>query len=100
MRKHDPLLQEDGFHWLAPRAGAHLLELMRDFQAEPDHGLRCWLLDLIGRAKDDRALSLLLDQLRSTDEALRGWAIRGLEHLDTHEARAALFDAGVRKRSS
>ncbi|NUP08118.1 MAG: HEAT repeat domain-containing protein [Polyangiaceae bacterium] len=98
MRKHDPQLQEDGFHWLVPHVAEYVPELMRDFRAEADHGLRCWLLDLIGRAKDARALPLLEEQLSSPDDALRSWAMLGLQQLNTHDSRKALFDAGLGSR--
>jgi hypothetical protein len=97
MRKHDPQLREDGFHELLPHAAEHVDELTRDFREETDHGLRCWLLELIGEAKSPRALPLLTLQLGSSDESFRDWAIRGLQALNTPEARQALFDGGVRK---
>ena len=34
---------------------------------------------------------------QSEDEAIRYWAIHGLQELNTPEARQVLFDAGVRK---
>jgi hypothetical protein len=66
-------------------------ELIREFRAEQDdHGLRCWLLELVAEARSLRALDLLVEQLHSTDTALRSRAARGLELLDTKEARRAL----------
>ncbi len=92
MRSHDPQLQEDGFRTLLPVASEHLDELLEEFQAErDDHGLRCWLLELIGAARSDKGLPVLADQLSSPDEALRGWAEHGLRLLDTKEARRILW---------
>lgn len=52
MRSHDPQRQEDGFHLLLPHAADHLDELIAQFEQEQDdHGLRCWLLELIGAAE-------------------------------------------------
>ena len=68
---------------------------MAEFQTEKDHGLRCWLLELIGEARSEKAFDLLCEQLQSSDERLRDWAIRGLRKLNTREARRALFDAGI-----
>jgi len=68
---------------------------MAEFQTEKDHGLRCWLLELIGEARSEKAFDLLCEQLQSSDESLREWAIRGLRKLNTREARRALFDAGI-----
>ncbi|MDF3071314.1 MAG: hypothetical protein K0R38_6915 [Polyangiaceae bacterium] len=95
MRKRDPQLQEDGFHLLLPYAAAHVDELIVDFQNETDHGLRCWFLELIGTARDPKAFGLLVTQLSSSDEAMRSWAARGLEGMDTPAARQALRNAGV-----
>ncbi|HEY6080641.1 MAG TPA: HEAT repeat domain-containing protein [Polyangiaceae bacterium] len=100
MRKHDPQLQEEGFHALLQHAAAHVDALMTDFGRETDHGLRCWLLELIGEARSPRAFGLLAEQLASPDESLRDWGIRGLRALDTPEARKALFEAGVAKQGS
>jgi HEAT repeats len=95
MRKRSPQTMEDGFYALLPHAAEHIDELMAEFQTEKDHGLRCWLLELIGEARSEKAFDLLCEQLQSSDESLRSWAIRGLRKLNTKEARRALFDAGV-----
>jgi len=92
MRKHNPQIQEDGFHALLPRAGEHVHQLMKDFRVEKDHGLQCWLLELIGAARSPAAFQLLVEQLHSDDESLRIWAIYGLQQLDTKAARRVLWD--------
>jgi hypothetical protein len=52
MRRHDPQAREDGFHLLLPHAAEHTDELIAEFSQERhDHGLRCWLLELIGQAR-------------------------------------------------
>lgn len=94
MRRRDPQDQEDGFHRLRPHANEHVVELMNAFDAETDHGLRCWLLELIGEARSPSSLPLLVAQLKSPDSSLRSWARHGLETLETREARRALFEAG------
>ena len=93
MRSHNPQTQEDGFHQLQPHAAQHLDELIDEFSREPDHGLRCWLLELIGDARSPQALPVLVEQLHSHDESLRSWAARGLEQLDTKPARHELHHA-------
>ena len=98
MRKHDPHLQEEGFHALLPHVAEHVDALIRDFRVEADRGLRAWLLELIAEAKSPKAFDLLVDQLRLSDDLLRPHAIHGLQLLDTHEARKVLFEAGVSTR--
>ena len=94
MRSHDPQRQEDGFHQLLPHAADHLDELIEQLQQEQDdHGLRCWLLELIGAAQSPDALPVLSAQLDSSDEALRSRAAAGLKKLDTPEARVLLWRA-------
>lgn len=94
MRRRDPQTKEDGFDLLRPHAAEHLDELIAAFTNErDDHGLRCWLLELIGEARSPRALPVLVAQLHSDDESLRSWAIRGLEQLDTKPARTELWKA-------
>ncbi len=95
MRKHDAAIQEDGFQTLLPHAAHFIEELLSEFALEKhSDGLRCWLLELIGDAKDPRALSVLVEQLHAGDTSLRYWAVEGLRKLDTHEARKALYEAG------
>lgn len=94
MRRHGPQAREDGFALLLPHAAEHVDVLMAAFVAEQDdHGLRCWLLELIGEARSPKALALLVEQVHSDDESLRDWALRGLELLDTKEAREQLWRA-------
>lgn len=94
MRRHDPQAQEDGFELLRPHAAEHLDELIAAFGNErDDHGLRCWLLELIGEARSPRALPVLVAQLYSDDESLRSLATRGLQQLDTKPARVELWKA-------
>jgi hypothetical protein len=94
MRRHNSQTQEDGFGLLLPHAAEHVDELMAEFAREQDdHGLRCWLLELIGEARSPKALALLVEQLHSDDESFRSWAVRGLQRLDTKEAREQLWRA-------
>jgi hypothetical protein len=93
MRSHDPQKQEDGFQLLRPNAAQHLEELITEFNREPDHGLRCWLLELIGEARSADALPVLVAQLHGDDESLRSWAVKGLEQLNTKPARHQLHQA-------
>ena len=97
MRKHDPQLQEDGFHTIEPRAAEWLPQLIAAFEQERDHGLKCWLLELIGHSGSPDALPVLAAHLHDPDESLRDWAVRGLRHLDTKESRRLLWDAGLLK---
>ena len=93
MRRHDPQAQEDGFALLRSHAAEYIEELIAQFLRENDHGLRRWLLELIGHARSPRALPLLTEELHSPDVALRDWAVAGLQILDTREARQALYQA-------
>lgn len=94
MRAHDPQAQEDGFGLLLPHAAEHVDQLIAEFALErTDHGLRCWLLELIGQARSPKALAVLAEQLNGDDEFLRRWAARGLEQLATKAARYELWKA-------
>jgi len=97
MRKHDPQLKEEGFGYLLPRSHDYVDALIAEFRAESNHGLRCWLLELIGEARATAAFPLPREYLYSEDESLRSWAIRGLQYLETKEARHALWEAGARE---
>lgn len=94
MRRRDPQVQESGFQLLLPHAAEHVEELMAAFDQErTDDRLRCWLLELIGEAGSPDAMPLLVEQLQSDDELLQGWAVRGLQLLDTKSARQQLWRA-------
>lgn len=100
MRRRDPQLQEDGFHMLAPCASEHLDDLLAEFASERnDHGLRCWLLELISLARSTEALPVLAEQFESQDEALRVRALNGLKLLDTKEARRLVWERSRSSRS-
>jgi hypothetical protein len=90
MRRRDPQLAEDGFQRLRGIAAAHVDRLIDEFRRETDHGVRCWLLQLVGEARSARAFDVLTGQLRSDDESMRSWAAHGLRLLDSEEARAVL----------
>jgi hypothetical protein len=93
MRKRDPQIQEDGFHWLKPQAAEFVHELIEAFENE-ESDLRYWLLELIGEARSPEAFSVLAEQLQNrADESLRNWAARGLGMLGTKEARRLLWEA-------
>jgi hypothetical protein len=90
MRSQDPRLRTHGFDFLREHADSYVDELIAEFTREPDHELRCWLLELICEARSPGALPVLAGQLDNDDESLQFWAIRGLEMLDTREAHREL----------
>ena len=99
MRKHNPQTQEDGFYFLHSRANEYIDELIIEFRDETKNfGLRWWLLELIGEARSPKAFDVLVQYLDAEDESLRFWAIRGLEKLNTKEAREILWE--TMKKSS
>ncbi|MGC7094257.1 hypothetical protein ACPZ19_06305 [Amycolatopsis lurida] len=80
--------------FLLPRVAEHVDQLIAEFtQERTNHGLRCWLLELIGHARSPKALPTLTEQLHGNDDSLRFWAVRGLEQLDTKPARYELWKA-------
>jgi hypothetical protein len=91
MRSRDAQVSTRGFDFLREHADAYVGELIDEFGHEQDDELRCWLLELISEARSPRALRVLADQLESDDESLQFWGVRGLEMLDTREARHELY---------
>lgn len=91
MRSRGPRYMTLGFDFLREHADAYVDELIVEFDRErEDDELRCWLLELICEARSPGALPVLAAQLGAEDENLRFWAVRGLEMLDTPEARQEL----------
>ncbi|WP_217711200.1 HEAT repeat domain-containing protein [Actinomadura sp. NAK00032] len=86
-------MREGAFDFLREHADAYVDELIAEFAAEDDPGLRCWLLELVAEARSGKALEVFRDQLESPDESLRFWAARGLEMLDTRAAEQVLEQA-------
>jgi HEAT repeat protein len=95
MRRRDPQVNEDGFHALLGRP-EHLDALVRELETETAHGLRCWLLELIGETRRPDAVPVLAEYLTSEDESFRYWAVAGLQRIDTKEARRLLWEAQQR----
>ncbi|MEQ0559159.1 HEAT repeat domain-containing protein [Amycolatopsis sp. NEAU-NG30] len=94
MRSRDPQQQEDGFAQLRLHAAEHVAELIEQFERErQDQGLRRWLLELIAESGSPAALPVLVAQLDSADESLRGSATAGLTRLGTPEARSSIWRA-------
>jgi hypothetical protein len=93
LRSPDSGRRARGFDFLREHADAYADELIVEFEREQDHELRRWLLELVCEARSAGALRVLAGQLESDDESLRFWAIRGLEMLDTAEARQELHRA-------
>src|SRR5579875_42903 len=96
MNQHDPQLREDGFHALRPFAYKYIKQLIDEFLAEKDHGLYCWLLELIRDAQAPEMLPLLTEYLLDDDKALRYWAARGLQKLAPKEAQRILRESGYK----
>ena len=93
MRSHEAETKEEGYYSLLPHASEHIPELLAAFQAEQNHGLRCWLFELLGAARSPDLLPFLADALRGEDWALWVRAFRALRMLDTKEARRLMFEA-------
>jgi hypothetical protein len=80
----------------ADHAAAALVEA---FRAQSDERVRRILLGIICEARLPEALPVFVENLRSKDESLRFWVERGLRSLNTHEARKALWEAGLSRRT-
>lgn len=94
MRSRGPRYMTLGFDFLREHADAYVDGLVAAFTDErEDDELRCWLLELIAEARSPAALPVLAGELDAQDEPLRFWAVRGLEMLDTAEARQELVRA-------
>ena len=95
MRSRDGITSEIGFSWLSLFALEYGERLKEELDRETNHGLRCWLLELIGLTKDEGNIALFTEYLVSGDDSYRFWAIAGLRELNTADSRRMLFEAGV-----
>ena len=66
--------------------------------ARNNHGLQCWLLELIGQARSEDAFPLLAAQLHSPDESFCGWAVTGLENLGTQSRTPSPLPGTLKRR--
>ena len=89
-------LGEEQYLSMARRAYDYLTQVFWD---EDNSKIQPWLMELIGAAISPAALPFLLERLRDDHELVRYWAVRGLQQLDTKEARTALWRAGVATRA-
>ncbi len=95
MREGNPQVAEAGYGVLAPRAKKLLPQLIAAFEREDGHGIKCWLLQLIGEARSEAAFDFLKREAQSDDGAIRSWAVRGLTRLDTQPARDFLVQVAL-----
>lgn len=104
MQSRDPERAEEGFSGLALRVGEFedlLLEEYRsstaegagDFPSTARRRCRAWLLELLSATGSEHLIPVFSDALG--DEEVQHWAIRGLERIDTKEARRILWVAGI-----
>jgi len=93
LRERDTQGRERAFDFLREHADAYVDDLVAEFAAEEDQGLRCWLLELLAEARSAKALDVFRRELESPDESLQFWAVRGLEMLDSREAEQVLEQA-------
>ncbi len=96
MQSRNPQTAEDGFGFIEARAHEHVDELLAalgEREASGDTELRGWLLELLSEAADARALPVFRRYLN--DAEYRTWAVRGLQRLNTKDARQLLWEAGV-----
>ena len=71
-------------------------ELIAEFRAETDHGLKCWLLELLADARSEKAFGLFHEQLDASNLTFRDWAVKGLRRLNTKESKKLLADRGMK----
>ncbi len=99
MRKRNPQVKEDGFGALLPHAAEYVPELLAEFRDEQnDHGLRCWLLELLGEARSPELVPFFAEQLTSQDDSFRDWAVHALRQIGTKQAREVLYRAGLGRK--
>jgi hypothetical protein len=90
MRQRAEHRREEGFLVLKPFAAEFVEELMGEYRAEQDHGLKCWLLELVAMARSEKAFDFLVEQLNVRDLTFRELAIDGLRKLNTAESKKVL----------
>jgi hypothetical protein len=84
---------------LRDHAAGHAAELVAACSAEIDERVRGILFGVLCEAKLPEALPVFVEHLRSDDESLRYWSEQGLRALNTPDARKALWQAGLSRRT-
>ena len=97
MRSRDGWTSEEGFQELRQHAKEYLPLLIAAYYDEDNARRQLWIIELIGYARSPDALPFLVEHLHSGDTGIRDWAIRGLQRLNTKEARTILWQAGIDK---
>lgn len=94
MRSDRSNQQEQGFNMLLSHAPKFAEDLIAEFRVETDHGLKCWLLELLGHARSEMAFELFHEQLDASNLSYRDWAVSGLRKLNTKASKKLLSDRG------
>jgi hypothetical protein len=76
---------------LTENAQGFLTEIIIAFYLETDQRVKRILIAAIAESAPVDAVGFLAENLNSTDDSICDWAIRGLERIDTKEARTALW---------
>ncbi len=94
MRGRTANQQEQGFNMVLAHAPKFAAELVEEFRAETDHGLKCWLLELLTHARAEVAFPLFHEMLDASNLIYRDWAVTGLRKLNSKPAKKLLGDRG------
>ena len=94
MRSKHANQQEQGYNMLLAHAGKFPEELIAEFRAETDHGLKCWLLELLADSRSEKVFDLFHEMLDASNLTFRDLAVKGLRRLNSKESKKLLSDRG------
>jgi|GEM_PF-3994899 len=89
----DPEKKQHGFHALRQNVATFLPLILHALERETNHGIQCWLLELVVIGKEPSTIPLLASYLYHKDDSLRYWAKTGLKDFGTRQALRIIRDA-------
>ena len=82
----DPLIYEDGYHWLQAYLDDYVDEIVQLMLGETDPNLRSRFVELVGNSKNPQVLPVLEAELTSPHSEVRSWAYSSLLYFENPEA--------------
>ena len=78
LRSRDPMVYEDGFHWLIGHCDAYIDELIELMVAEAKPSIRGKFVEVIGHSRNEKVIPFLEEELKHENSEVRSWAYSAL----------------------
>lgn len=86
LRSNDPIIYEDGYHWLQGNLHKHIEELIQLMLNEKNPDMKSKFVELLGNSKNPIVIPYLEVELKNPHVDVRSWAYSSLRYFENPEA--------------